>query len=679
MKTIALLVAVALHFTVHAQQLSTPLLHTILTAQDLRDTKTISKLLKDKNSAVRAKSAFACGSIQDTSLIAQLQNLLADRNADVRLAASFALGQLGYVIDSLDRASVSQSLTRRLSIEREGRVQIRILEALGKVGDEQSLSILVAAGESFRSPVIKSEAALAIGRYAYRGIKSKVATEFAAGLLAPSFRGDHWKAAYALMRIADSSLFARHEDQIMQAASHASPDVRMFIASALGKIVAIPKAANALLALARSDRDWRVRVNAIKALTHVAPSLYVRFLPPLLRMTADSNEHVSLTTLATLGDMNLGSSSFSAECQKTFVEVMTAPQFSERQRREAAIALGKLRHAEAYLVIADKFRRSFLTKESFAAAIAYTPTHDALESLTALSKDEDTKVVRITLESLQNCVKLASKDSGMVEPAKQIFRAALGSPDFAVVITAATALADSLFIDENAVAALTASLRALKTPKDSETIIAIMQAMVETKLPAFVAPLESCLNDSDYQVAQEAAKSLRALTGRSHARLVKADSRPSHINFDWQMLESVRRNPVVSVTTDKGTFTIRLLVEEAPFTCINFASLIKQKFFDGKVFHRVVPNFVIQGGDPRGDGWGGPGYSIRSEFGFEHYERGTVGVASSGKDTEGCQWFVTHCSTPHLDGRYTIFGKVISGLDVVDLIQVGDTIEQIRF
>jgi cyclophilin family peptidyl-prolyl cis-trans isomerase len=136
---------------------------------------------------------------------------------------------------------------------------------------------------------------------------------------------------------------------------------------------------------------------------------------------------------------------------------------------------------------------------------------------------------------------------------------------------------------------------------------------------------------------------------------------------------------MVKVETSKGSFTFQLLPDEAPFTCINFAALINKKIFDGLRFHRVVPNFVIQGGDPRGDGWGGPGYTIRSEFGFEHYERGMVGVASSGKDTEGCQWFVSHCYTPHLDGRYTIFAKVVSGLDVVDKIQVGDKIETMSF
>lgn len=95
-------------------------------------------------------------------------------------------------------------------------------------------------------------------------------------------------------------------------------------------------------------------------------------------------------------------------------------------------------------------------------------------------------------------------------------------------------------------------------------------------------------------------------------------------------------------------------------------------FYRGLQFHRVVSNFVVQGGDPRGDGWGGPGYSLRSEFSPLSYETGTVGIASAGKDTEGSQFFITHSPQPHLDGRYTVIGRVVEGMDVVDKLQVGD-------
>jgi cyclophilin family peptidyl-prolyl cis-trans isomerase len=111
----------------------------------------------------------------------------------------------------------------------------------------------------------------------------------------------------------------------------------------------------------------------------------------------------------------------------------------------------------------------------------------------------------------------------------------------------------------------------------------------------------------------------------------------------------------------------------------NFYSLANSHYYDGKVFHRVVPNFVIQGGCPRGDGFGGEDYSIRSELGPLRYKEGSLGMASAGKDTEGVQWFITHSPTPHLDGSYSIFGQVIEGMNVVNAIEVGDVIEKIEF
>jgi cyclophilin family peptidyl-prolyl cis-trans isomerase len=128
------------------------------------------------------------------------------------------------------------------------------------------------------------------------------------------------------------------------------------------------------------------------------------------------------------------------------------------------------------------------------------------------------------------------------------------------------------------------------------------------------------------------------------------------------------------IETDKGAFTIELLPEAAPLTVDNFVELARRRYFNGVAFHRVVPNFVIQGGDPRGDGNGGPGYQIRCEINTVAYDRGAVGMALSGKDTGGSQWFVTHSPQPHLDGGYTVFGRVTSGIEVVDRIVRGDRI-----
>jgi len=131
------------------------------------------------------------------------------------------------------------------------------------------------------------------------------------------------------------------------------------------------------------------------------------------------------------------------------------------------------------------------------------------------------------------------------------------------------------------------------------------------------------------------------------------------------------------IETSKGTIQVALLPELAPAAVGNFVRLSTQGFYDGVLFHRVVSDFVIQAGDPSGTGWGGPGYTIRDEFSPLPFGRGTLGMARAGKDTAGSQWFITHSAQPHLDGRYTIFGQVISGWDVLDSIEQGDRVQTV--
>ena len=123
---------------------------------------------------------------------------------------------------------------------------------------------------------------------------------------------------------------------------------------------------------------------------------------------------------------------------------------------------------------------------------------------------------------------------------------------------------------------------------------------------------------------------------------------------------------------------IELSVLDAPQTAQNFITLARKGYFNGLQIHRVVPNFVIQDGDPRGDGSGGPGYTIRDELNDRPFLRGTVGMALSGPDTGGSQFFITQAPAPHLDGGYTVFGWVSKGMDVVDRIQPGDVIEGVE-
>ncbi len=138
-------------------------------------------------------------------------------------------------------------------------------------------------------------------------------------------------------------------------------------------------------------------------------------------------------------------------------------------------------------------------------------------------------------------------------------------------------------------------------------------------------------------------------------------------------------NPLVVISTTRGDIEAELFENQAPNTVANFIELAERKFFDGLKFHRVIPNFMIQGGDPAGNGSGGPGYNFADEVGngYRKHFRGSLSMANAGPNTNGSQFFVTHLATIWLDGKHTVFGRVLKGLEVVDAVQQGDVIKSV--
>jgi len=185
--------------------------------------------------------------------------------------------------------------------------------------------------------------------------------------------------------------------------------------------------------------------------------------------------------------------------------------------------------------------------------------------------------------------------------------------------------------------------------------------------------------------AQSVSPVIRAAAGRCLAALAGTpdDDRPldepaaAELPAD-DAATVIGKTVTWTVTTTRGTITIALAPDVAPWTVAAIAALTKRGFYDGLVFHRVVPDFVVQGGDPTGTGWGGPGFTLPAEPGTrldgDDYGAGAIGIADAGKDSGSSQWFAMHSHAPYLEGRYTRIGKVTAGQEVVDALVVGDAI-----
>jgi cyclophilin family peptidyl-prolyl cis-trans isomerase/HEAT repeat protein len=253
----------------------------------------------------------------------------------------------------------------------------------------------------------------------------------------------------------------------------------------------------------------------------------------------------------------------------------------------------------------------------------------------------------------------------------------LEHPDVVVRGTAADLLGE-LPPDETNARALVAALPIALADKDlNDAALSVLDSLAKQKSNAANDAIKTALGSGDYLVRRRAVALLQANgVGDFSSRIGTVRSRNTTADYQRALARIGKRFNAV-VTTSRGSFTIELLPEDAPLTVDNFIQLARRGYFREITIHRVVPNFVIQDGDPRGDGNGGPGYQIRCEINEASYERGALGMALSGKDTGGSQWFITHSPQPHLDGGYTVFGKVIAGMEVVDAIVRGDVIRSI--
>jgi peptidylprolyl isomerase len=662
-------------------------LEIILRSQDTRTIHdgTLLHLLADRDEAVREGAVHALGNIQDTSVI----QLLVDRLADdpsrrVQAEAAFAIGQTAGLLSQPARQSLAHDLiwTRLDKIDSgpgdSTNPADRLIEEIGKFGTEEALADLLRRFAAPYPPLHTNALVRSIARFAIRGVTSDAAVQSLLKMISPP-ESAAWQVVYALQRIGDHPLIRAGLEDIVKLRTHVDPLVRMNCAVLLGKSRDERISLRPLQQLAEFDSDWHVRVSALIALGKFNLKENDGVIRAFGRLFLDENRYVALIALSAFGGTGIRKDS-APGATETFaslerIAANNGHGYIWQLQAAASTALAKLEGAKALPIIArpDGAERPLGGELLLAAATTGAP--DAAGLLSHYLGSDDPVLYRSALEGFQILGGKNPADGGIAGQACDAAVAALSSHDVAVVTTAASILGDSLFRRPSSVEPLAHALGRLRVPDDVEALQEIAATLGKLNDRRAVDPLRRLLSRPDRSVALAAAAALKSITGGSYADDIPEYFEPLFTDFDFDYLRSLPDVVRVRLRTLRGDITMEVYKNVAPFTVMSFLKLAtRRSFYRGLTFHRVVPNFVVQGGDPRGDGWGGPGYSIRSEFSSLTYETGSIGIASSGKDTEGSQFFITQSPQPHLDGRYTLFGKVISGMEVVDRILVDDHI-----
>ena len=631
--------------------LNTPTARQIYDLQNSRQTDSLTHYLSNPNASMRYLAARGLSSFPSVPEIVldSLTFLLHDRDPDVRTAAAYALGQLGNarIADSLGASFDTLGVFRKYNAT--------ILAAVGKTGTSRHLE-QIAGITTYKNTdtLLTAGQAWSIFYFASRKITSEAGNQRMLELLLEDTAASDIRkpAAFFLQR------FAAAVDTTQEAAlrnllrESKDPDILMGTVRTLGRN-ASPAARVALIRALRSADDWRVRTEIIRALGNynyvsVRESIVERLKDrhPLVRKTAadfllsngtstDATFYRQLARDSTQNDIRYTLyAAANRHLPLSFADYRGRINYDLQQaygrstdvytRRAIIAALGEF--PWNYRTIYELYQQSEQAPVRTAAA----------EALEAISNREDfTAFFRGSARRVR--LDLATYFREMITGLEV-------GPSFAAANALAASAEDyRVFLPD--LGWLQISLQGFALPKEIEAYRAV--AAAEAALRGLPPPTP--------QVVEAPAKAI-----------------------DWAIIGENGNSEVV-LRTDAGRIILKLWPDLAPATVSSFLELAREGYYNEKVFHRVVPNFVAQGGGPTGDGFGGEDFSLRTETPGPRWDRpGLIGMASAGKDTEGVQFFITHRPTPHLDGGYTIFGEVVEGQDVADQLVVGSKIESVE-
>ncbi len=706
------------------------LLQIVKAEDELRYDEILENLIKDKNPAVRLRAVLAAGRIGDERAIPLLATVLEKDFGNIKQMAAFSLGE----IESIKGADAILKILSNYKVG-DG-VRSTAIEAAGKIAaanekDEKSkmlremiLSNLEFEANKHSAP---SEDVILMGITAVLRAKPEGAETTLAKFLANS----NWRIrADALNTLARLRAKNVSEKAFELLSKDENPIVRANAARVLG--TANYEAGLELISdKAVNDKDLRVRINAVRALSSFknkkvtdgllarAENLFAEYKKSKYKNPFEENE--LLTIASTLGTILKASNDERAV--KFLDEFRKLEKHTSPEVEIALVRISPKTYAETKLPKDIEWKGT----SGFVAGLS--------EAIDLEDGGEDVKNLQNTAKTvLGTYIKNANLSNAEVDKSfpdilnayakfktddlAKVLQDSLKYDDVIIRSTAANLLGE--IKPENPeqaleiYRALSNALAKAKTDNLNDASLAILDALKKqyenrptpqtVKFP-YMTPFISAIESPDYLIRRKAAEIYRGFNipkpdpmtvgnpdftpfeipkdngiVKFAGEADKNGAKSRVVRADYKRAVSRKYGDVKAIVkTDKGAFTIEFFPEAAPLTVDNFINLAQAGYFNGLEIHRVVPNFVVQDGDPRGDGSGGPGWQIRDEINQLQYERGMVGMALSGKDTGGSQWFITHSPQPHLDGGYTIFGKVNeTDMKIVDNLARGDKILSVK-
>lgn len=620
--------------------------------QDQLQTDSLATYLNHPDPSLRYLAALGFGSLANNeakNYIDTLGRLLADDYYDIRSAAAFSLGQIG---EPSAASLLTKAFQKTDSLYLAKFFRKNILEAIGKCGEAKLLPLLAAVDYPNSDTLIIEGQALGIYNYGLRKMTAAKGTEKMVDFLDPEkydasinfiaanyfFRNSALDINLYIPRIISS--FQKTED----------PRVRMSLSVALGK-TKDSRVLDALFEQYPREQDYRVKCNILRGLGN----FNYREVEPIFSAALNNpNFHLSKTA----ADFFLENGTF-YDCQR----------YIQRARLDTALHV-LVRHqllgaANKHLQIgadASRFAIMQILEKSFAEDIENEVKGSALEAIGQFAWYYR-RVYDLGKSSVNEVVR---------SKATQVLRQISDRPDFDIFFGAnrnrvrrelATFFSEA--ISSKNVGAICEAAMALVNPDGNYPEL----FAGTSELTIVKAGLDLPKEIEAYDLLQKVIDHFNGVKN-----VVLSSPNTEH-SIDWEIFSQLAERPEITFTTNRGDIRLQLFRDDAPGSVVNIYQLASSGFYNGLNFHRVVANFVIQGGCPRGDGYGGLDYSIRSEFSQLKYEKsGMLGMASAGPHTECTQFFITHGPAMHLNGRYTILGKVISGMNVVHAIEPGDKI-----